>query len=115
MTRGRHFTFSAHIAVEFLLGVALGAAAFVFDLDDGAMIALLAFGVAIATAAMSTSIVGHRVSVHRSWDQLLVLLLFVAGLVSAIADVGIETAVFFAAALIEAALVAVTRYIPESP
>jgi hypothetical protein len=36
-------------------------------------------------------------------------------LVSAIADVGIETAVFFAAALIEAALVAVTRYIPESP
>jgi hypothetical protein len=113
MTRTRHFTFSAHIAVEFLVGVALGAAAFVFDVDDGAMIALLAFGVATATAAMSTSIVGHRISVHRAWDQLLVLLLFVAALVSAIADLGIETAVFLVAALIEAALLAVTRYVPE--
>jgi hypothetical protein len=37
----------------------------------------------------------------------------VAALVSAIADLGIETAVFLVAALIEAALLAVTRYVPE--
>jgi hypothetical protein len=113
MTGGRHFTFSAHVAVEFLVGVALGAAPFVFDFDDGAMIASLGFGVAIATGAMSTSVVGRSISAHQAWDRGLVVLLFLATVVSAVVDIGIETAVFAAAAVIEGTLLAITRYIPE--
>jgi hypothetical protein len=113
MTGGRHFTFSAHVAVEFLVGVALGAAPFVFDFDDGATIASIAFGVAIATAALSTNVVGHAISAHHAWDRGLVVLLLVATVVSAVVDIGIETAVFAAAAAIEGALLAITRYVPE--
>jgi hypothetical protein len=113
MTGGRHFTFAAHVAVEFLVGVALGAAPFVFDFDDGATIVSLAFGVAIATGALSTSVAGHAISAHRAWDRGLVALLLAATVVSAVADIGIDTAVFAAAAVIEGALLAITRYIPE--
>jgi hypothetical protein len=113
MSGGRHFTFSAHVAVEFLVGVALGAAPFVFDFDDGATIASLAFGVAIATGALSTSVAGHAISAHHAWDRGLVVLLLVATVVSAVADIGIVTAVFAAAAVIEGVLLAITRYIPE--
>jgi hypothetical protein len=43
----------------------------------------------------------------------LVVLLLVATVVSAVVDIGIETAVFAAATVIEGALLAITRYIPE--
>lgn len=101
------------MAVEFLVGVALGVAPFVFDFDDGATIASLAFGVAIATVALSTSIAGHAISAHRAWDRTLVVLLLAAAVVSAIVDMGADTAVFAAVAVIEGAILAVTRYIAE--
>ena len=113
MARGRHFTFPAHVAVEFLVGVALAVAPLVFDFDDGATIVSLAFGVATATGAMSTGISGHGISLHHAWDRLLVPLLLVTAVVSAITDIGIETAVFTAAALIEGVMLAITRYVPE--
>jgi hypothetical protein len=113
MTGARHFTFSAHVAAEFLVGVAVAVAPLVFDFDDGATIAAVAFGVAIATGALSTGIGGHAIPFHRSWDRVLVLLLLVAALVSAIVDIGIETAVFAAAALIEGVMLAITRYVPD--
>jgi hypothetical protein len=113
MSGKRHFTFSAHVAVEFLVGVALGAAPFVFDFDDGATIVSLAFGVAIATGALSTSVVGHAISAHHAWDRGLVVLLLAATVVSAVADIGVDTAVFAAAAVIEGALLTITRYIPD--
>ena len=40
--------------------------------------------------------------------------LYVATVVSAVVDIGIETAVFAAAAVIEGALLAITRYIPRA-
>lgn len=113
MTRGRHFTFPAHVAAEFLVGVAVAVAPLVFDFDDGATIAAVAFGVAIATGALSTGIGGHAIPFHRAWDRVLVFLLLVAAVVSAIVDIGIDTAVFAAAALVESVMLAVTRYIPD--
>jgi hypothetical protein len=113
MTRERHLTFSAHVAVEFLLGVALAVAPFVFDFDDGATIVSVAYGVATATAAISTGNVGHGIAFHLGWDRLLALLLLLTAVVSAIVDIGIDTAVFLAAALIEGVTLAITRYVPE--
>jgi hypothetical protein len=46
-------------------------------------------------------------------DRGFVVLLLAAALVSAIVDIGIETAVFAAAALVEGVMLATTRYIPE--
>lgn len=113
MPRERHFTFSAHVALEFLVGVALAAAPFVFDFDGGATIVSVGFGVATATAAISTGTAGHGIAFHRGWDRLLALSLLLAAVVSAVVDIGIDTAVFFAAALIEGVMLAITRYVPE--
>jgi hypothetical protein len=113
VTRKRHFNFSAHIAAEFLVGVAVAVAPLVFDFDEGATVASVAFGVAIATGALSTSISGYTISLHRAWDRALVVLLVVAVVVSAIVDVGVETAVFATAALIEGVMLAITRYVPD--
>ena len=112
MSGGRHFTFSAHVAVEFLVGVALGAAPFVVDFDDGATIArwpsesrsppwrCRPTWPATPSPRITRGIVAWCSA--SCGDRC-----FRCG------DIGIETAVFAAAAAIEGALLAITRYIPE--
>jgi hypothetical protein len=108
-----HLTFSGHIAVEFLVGVALGAAPFIFGFDSGATIVSVALGVATATIAISTRAGGRAISAHQAWDRALVSILFVTSVVSALMDIGADTAVFAAATVIEAGLAMITRYVAE--
>lgn len=109
----RHVTLGSHIAVEFLVGVALALTPLIFDLSEGATIAALVLGVAIATVAISTRLVDHNVSAHRAWDRGVVVILLAATVGSAIADLGAATVVFAVAALIEAGLAHLTRYVAE--
>ena len=111
--RRRHFTFGIHVICEFLVGVGLAALAIALDFSEGALIAALALGVTIATTAISTTITGHSILAHKSWDRVLVGLLIVAAVASAIADPGLETAVFAGAAALEATLLEITRYVAE--
>jgi hypothetical protein len=115
MNRPFHLTFAAHVALEFLLGVAVAVAPFPFDFDDGATIVSLALGVAIATVAISTQVTGGSITTHEMWDRGMFILLCVAAIVSAIADIGADTAVWAVAAAIEAALLSFTRYVSERP
>jgi hypothetical protein len=111
MNRG--LTFAAHVALEFGLGVALAVLPFALDFDDGATIASVIVGAAVATVAISTSIGSHRISAHHGWDRAVVFLLAVMAVVSAISDFGDATLVFGIAAVAEALLIASTRYTPE--
>ena len=109
----RGLTFAAHIALEFGLGVALVALPFVFDFDDGAKVVSTIAGVVVGTVAISTSTASHRISRHAGWDRGVVFILAIFAVVSAIVDIGAETAVFAGAALAEGLLILNTRYTPE--
>jgi hypothetical protein len=113
MFGGRGLTFSAHIALEFLVGLGLAVAPFVFDFDDGATIVSLVLGVATLTAALSTSVAGHAISFHHALDRAIFFLLLAATVISAIAEIDAATATFAAAAAVEGMLLAGTRYTPE--
>jgi hypothetical protein len=108
-----HLAFAGHVAIEFLLGVALALSPLVFDFPEGPTIAAVTLGVIIATIAISTNIRGQAISAHHGWDRGIVIVLIATAVVSAIIDPGVETAVFAAAAVCEAILLAVTRYRPE--
>jgi hypothetical protein len=114
MSKGRALTFSAHIALEFLVGLALCVAPFVLDFDDGATVVGLVLGILAITAALSTSVVGHAIQFHHALDRGLLVLLIAAAVVSLVDGAGEEAAVFGGAALVEAFLLAATRYIPET-
>lgn len=109
----RGLTFAAHVTLEFGLGVALAVLPFALDFDDSAKVASVIGGVIVGTVALSTSIATHRISAHRGWDRGVVFVLAVFAVVSAIADIGAETAVFAGAAVAEGLLVLSTRYTPE--
>ena len=111
--RGHRLSFAGHIAVEYMLGAALAAAAVVFGFSQNTLLAAFALAILLASSAAGTTISSGRIYLHKSWDRVLVFLLLAVTLASGIADAGIATLVFAAATVIEAILLAITHYVPE--
>ena len=106
-------SFAGHVAVEYMVGAGLAAAAVVLGFSQATLLAALALGLLLASSAAGTTISSGRIYLHKSWDRVLIYVLFAVTLASGIADTGIATLVFAAATVIEAILLAVTRYVPE--
>jgi hypothetical protein len=113
LARAHRLSFAGHVAVEYLLGAGLAAAAVVLGFSQATLLAALALAVLLASSAAGTPISSGRIYLHKSWDRVLVYLLVAVTLASLIADTGIATLVFAAATVIEAILLAVTHYVPE--
>ena len=113
LARAHRLSFAGHVAVEYMVGAGLAAAAVVLGFSQATLLAALALGLLLASSAAGTTISSGRVYLHKSWDRVLVYLLFAVTLASAIADTGIATLVFAAATVTEAILLVITHYVPE--
>ena len=113
VARSHRLSFAGHVAVEYMVGAGLAAAAVVLGFSQATLLAALALGVLLASSAAGTTISSGRIYLHKSWDRVLVYLLSAVTLASAIAAAGVDTLVFAAATLIEAILLAITHYVPE--
>jgi hypothetical protein len=113
LTRAHRLSFAGHVAVEYLVGAGLAAAAVVLGFSQATLLAALALGVLLASSAVGTTISSGRIYLHKSWDRVLVYLLFAVTLAAWIADTGIATLVFATATAIEAILLMITHYMPE--
>ena len=113
LARAHRLSFAGHVAVEYLVGAGLAAAAVVLGFSQATLIAALALGLLLASSAAGTTISSGRIYLHKSWDRVLIYLLFAVTIASWIADTGIATLVFAAATVIEAILLVITHYVPE--
>jgi hypothetical protein len=111
--RAHRLSFAGHVAVEYMLGAGLAAAAVVLGFSQNTLLAAFVLAILLASSAAGTTISSGRIYLHKSWDRVLVFLLLAVTLASAIADTGIATLVFAAATMIEAILLAITHYVPE--
>ncbi len=113
LARAHRLSFAGHVAVEYLVGAGLAAAAVVLGFSQATLLAALALGLLLVSSAAGTTISSGRIYLHKSWDRVLVYLLFAVTVAAGIAGTGIATLVFAAATVIEAILVMVTHYVPE--
>lgn len=113
LARAHRLSFAGHVAVEYMVGAGLAAAAVVLGFSQATLLVALALAVVIASSAVGTTISSNRIYLHKSWDRVLVYLLFAVTLAAWIADTGIATLVFATATAIEAILLMITHYMPE--
>ena len=113
LARAHRLSFAGHVAVEYMLGAGLATAAVVLGFSQATLLVAFALAILLVSSAAGTPISSRRIYLHKSWDRVLVYLLFAVTLASAIADTGIATLVFAAATVIEAILLVVTHYVPE--
>ncbi len=111
--RAHRLSFAGHVAVEYMVGAALAAAAVVLGFSQNTLLAAFALAILLVSSAAGTPISSGRIYLHKSWDRVLVYLLSAVTLASGIAGTGIATLVFAAATMIEAILLMVTHYVPE--
>jgi hypothetical protein len=107
----RRLTLHEHGAIELLTGLALVAAPFVLGFGPGALVASLTAGALLAGLALSD---GMSISAHMAADMALAAVL--VGLAAALAagGDGIGASVLAAAAAVELALTAGTRWTRRS-
>ena len=113
MARAHRLSFAGHVAVEYMLGAALAAAAVVLGFSQNTLLAAFVLAILLVSSAAGTPISSRRIYLHKSWDRALIFLLLAVTLASGIAGTGIATLVFAAATMIEAILLAITHYVPE--
>ena len=111
--RAHRLSFAGHVAIEYMVGAALAAAAVVLGFSQNTLLAACALG----------DPAREQCSWHPDFQRpdlppqvvgsSLGLSLFAVTLASAIAGTGIATLVFAAATVIEAILLAITHYVPE--